>query len=106
MKKTQTTQEVQEPSIEKEVQEVQKNAPDQAAQTPAREYLRKKYTPEEMEQGHCAATAQKTLEEIGIEKLQEIQKYISRLLGNCLLFIVLHTSNGLRICGTIQKLHK
>lgn len=74
MKKTQTTQEVQEPSIEKEVQEVQKNAPDQAAQTPAREYLRKKYTPEEMEQGHCAATAQKTLEEIGIEKLQEIQR--------------------------------
>lgn len=74
MKKTQTTQEVQEPSIEKEVQEVQKNAPDQAAQPPAREYLRKKYTPEEMEQGHCAATAQKTLEEIGIEKLQEIQR--------------------------------
>ena len=74
MKKTQTTQEVQEPSIEKEVQEVHKNAPDQAAQTPAREYLRKKYTPEEMEQGHCAATAQKTLEEIGIEKLQEIQR--------------------------------
>ena len=55
-------------------QEAQEITPERATQIPAKEYLRMKYTPEQLEQARRAAELQRTVAEIGPEGLEALQK--------------------------------